>query len=86
MNLSVGPLVSPADAYEIYRACATYDLPDVPVLSRDGFVARYVHPWPGADHEQYVAQLDGAPVGFVNIELPYRDNLDVVNIELAVLP
>jgi GNAT superfamily N-acetyltransferase len=86
MNVSVGPLVSVADAYEIYRVCEEYDKPDVPLLTREGYVARASNPWPGADHEHYLGFLDGQPVGDVDLELPLLDNLDNVNIELSVLP
>src|SRR5512138_3185144 len=86
MSLLVGPLVAPGDAYEIFRACEVHDKPDIPVISRDNFVARLVHPWPGSDHEHYLAYVDGTPVGYVGMELPCLDNLDDVQVRLSVLP
>ncbi|WP_030441149.1 GNAT family N-acetyltransferase [Actinoplanes subtropicus] len=86
MSLLVGPLVAPADAYEIFRACEVHDKPDIPVISRDNFVARLVHPWPGSDHEHYLAYVDGAPVGYVDMEIPNLDNLGDVQVQLSVLP
>ena len=86
MSLLVGPLVAPADAYEIFRACEVHDKPDIPVISRDNFVARLVHPWPGSDHEHYLAYVDGAPVGYVDMEMPCLDNLGEVQVRLSVLP
>src|SRR5512138_2348515 len=86
MSLLVGPLVAPGDAYEIFRACEVHDKPDIPVISRDNFVARLVQPWPGSDHEHYLAYVDGAPVGYVAMELPYLDNPGNVRVELSVLP
>jgi len=86
MSLLVGPLVVAADAYEIFRACEVHDKPDVPVISRDNFVARLAHPWPGSDHEHYLAYVDGVAVGYVDMELPYLDNLGDVQIQLSVLP
>jgi GNAT superfamily N-acetyltransferase len=86
MSLLVGPLVAAADAYEIFRACEVHDKPDIPVISRDNFVARLAHPWPGSDHEHYLAYVDGVPVGYVDMELPYLDNLGNVQIQLSVLP
>jgi GNAT superfamily N-acetyltransferase len=86
MNLSVVPVVSFDDAYETYRACAEHDKPDLPPLSREGFVARQTNPWPGADLEHYLGWVDGVPVGYVEMELPKLDNLDNVNIDLSVRP
>jgi len=86
MSLLVGPLVAAADAYEIFRACEVHDKPDIPVISRDNFVARLAHPWPGSDHEHYLAYVDGAPVGYVDMEMPYLDNLGNVQVQLSVLP
>jgi GNAT superfamily N-acetyltransferase len=86
MSLLVGPLVVAADAYEIFRACEVHDKPDVPVISRDNFVARLAHPWPGSAHEHYLAYVDGVPVGYVDMEMPNLDNLGDVQIELSVLP
>src|SRR4051812_23181342 len=86
MSLLVGPLVAPADAYEIFRACEVHDKPDIPVTSRDNFVARLAHPWPGSDHEHYLAYVDGAPVGYVDMEMPCLDKLGGVQVQLSVLP
>jgi GNAT superfamily N-acetyltransferase len=86
MNLSTGPLVDPADAYEIYRVCEERDKPDVPPLGLEHFVARHANPFPGAENEHYLAWIDGRPVGYLWIELPVLDNLDNANIELSVLP
>jgi GNAT superfamily N-acetyltransferase len=86
MTLLVGPLVAAADAYEIFRACEVHDKPDIPVISRDNFVARLAHPWPGSDHEHYLAYVDGAPVGYVGMEMPRLDNLGDVQVRLSVLP
>ena len=86
MSLLVGPLVAAADAYEIFRACEVHDKPDIPVISRDNFVARLAQPWPGSDHEHYLAYVDGAPVGYVDMELPNLDNPGNVQVELSVLP
>ncbi|MFC7273889.1 GNAT family N-acetyltransferase [Paractinoplanes rhizophilus] len=86
MNLSMGRLDDPADAYEIYRVCAERDTPDIPPLSLESFVARLANPFPGADNEHYLAWLDGRAVGYLSIELPLLDNLDNANVDLTVLP
>lgn len=86
MNLSVGPLASPADAYEIYRVCESHDKPDVPVLSLDGFRALHANPWPDQTYERYLGRLDGRPVGYLEMAFPTADNLDNAHVELSVLP
>ena len=86
MTVSTGPLVSPADAYEIYRVCEEYDKPDIPPMVRESFLARLAHPWPGQAFEHHLGFLGGVPVGYVQIGLPEADNLDNVNVVLFVLP
>lgn len=86
MTVSTGPLVSPADAYEIQRVCEEYDRPDVPVMTRESFLARLDHPMPGQAFEHHLGFLDGVPVGYVQIGLPETDNLNNVNVVLFVLP
>ncbi len=86
MTVSIGPLVSPEDAYEIGRACTAHDRPDVEPLSLDGWRGRLAHPWPGQAVEHHLGLLGGDPVGLLELSFPQDDNLTTVNLELAVLP
>jgi GNAT superfamily N-acetyltransferase len=91
MDIAVAPF-APTDpiaadqAYAIVRAGSIADTPDFPVLGRDGFIGSLHHPWPGRDVEHVLGLLDGEPVGYLKLELPQRDNLGNVNVELHVLP
>jgi len=86
MNVSTGPLVSPGDAYEIHRAAHEHANPDIPGMSREAFLAFLANPWPGYGNERYLGYLDGAPVGFLELSMPYEDNLANVELELYVHP
>lgn len=91
MDISVAPFAptetAAADrAYAIVRAGSIADTPDFPLLGREGFAGSLHHPWPGRDVEHVLGLLDGEPVGYLKLELPQRDNVNNVNVELHVLP
>ena len=91
MTVSTAPMAAcarpPRDAYEIFRTCAEHDQSDIPVMSFEAFLAGLAHPWPGLAAERYLGFLDGEPVGFLQLNLPQRDNLHNVSIDqLMVLP
>ncbi|WP_433298656.1 N-acetyltransferase family protein [Actinoplanes sp. CA-030573] len=86
MVLSIGPLASAADAYEIYRAGAVHDRSDIEPLSPEAFATRVATPAASYVVEHYLARLDGEPVGHLELAFSQADNLGTVDVELAVLP
>lgn len=91
MDTTVTPL-DPADAtaaeqaYRIADACVAADLPDFPPVSPERFFGGLRHPWPGQEDRRALAYADGLPVGYLEIELPYLDNLENATVEISVLP
>ncbi len=86
MRISIGPLTSPETAYDIARACAVHDCPDIPFSLRKNFLALFDNPPPGVTIERYLAFADEVPVGLLALEFPQLDNLDNVEVDLMVLP
>jgi GNAT superfamily N-acetyltransferase len=86
MRISTGPLTSPEIAYDIARATALHDCPDIPFTSRTNFFALFDNPPPGVTHERYLGYLDGEPVGYLVLDFPELDNVANVEIDLLVLP
>jgi GNAT superfamily N-acetyltransferase len=82
----VMPLFDEKVAFEIGRAAAEADTPDIPFGSLESFVARVRRPWPGNTFEQLLATIDGVAVGYLELGLPQLDNLANVNVQLAVHP
>src|SRR3954449_9052740 len=86
MTISTGPVVSPAEAWEIERVCWEHDRPDIPATSLAEFTKSLTVPHAGHRAEHWVGYLDGVPVGLLELSFPQLDNLDNADIELAVLP
>ncbi|MEU4239204.1 GNAT family N-acetyltransferase [Actinoplanes sp. NPDC026619] len=86
MSVSIGPLVSPDDAYEIDSACMAHDRADLPIQSREVFAARVTTPPAGHTSEYFLARLDGAPAGYLEMMYPQVDNLGNAHVELLVTP
>jgi GNAT superfamily N-acetyltransferase len=84
--LQIAPLSDVPAAYEIGRAAAAVDTPDIPFPSPEAFDGRIRLPWPGSTHEQHLAILDGAPAGHLELNLPQLDNQANINVQLTVHP
>ena len=84
--LRIVPLTDERAAYEIDRAAAEADTPDIPFRSFETYRARLRHEWPGSRTEQYLAVDDETPVGHLELFLPQLDNLANVIVELFVHP
>jgi hypothetical protein len=73
-------MVSATDGFAIVQACTMHDLPSrasPPSWSIRG---------PGEAVECHLGCLDGEPVGYLQLSLPQRDNLDTMDVDLRVLP
>ncbi|MCO8274374.1 GNAT family N-acetyltransferase [Actinoplanes sp. TRM 88003] len=86
MRISTGPLASPEIAYEIARATAIHDCPDIPYQSQKNFLALFDNPPPGYTYERYLGYIDDQPVGYLELTFPQLDNLSNVEVDLLVLP
>lgn len=84
--LRIAPLADDQAAFEIDRAAAESDTPDIPMGTFEAYRARLGHPWPGHELEQYLAVRDGVPAGHLELGLPQLDNLANVNVQLFVHP
>jgi GNAT superfamily N-acetyltransferase len=84
--LRIAPLTDDRAAFEIDRAAAEVDSPDIPFGSFEAYRARLRHPWPGSELEQFLAVRDGVGVGHLALALPQLDNVANVNLELVVHP
>ncbi|RSM46584.1 GNAT family N-acetyltransferase [Actinoplanes sp. ATCC 53533] len=84
--LRIAPLADDQTAFEIDRAAAESDTPDIPLGTFEAYRARLRHPWPGNELEQYLAVHDGVPAGHLELGLPLLDNLANVNVQLFVHP
>jgi GNAT superfamily N-acetyltransferase len=73
-------------AYEISRATALDDAPDLPPSSEHTFTSSIRQPHPGYAAERVIGYLDGQPAGYLCLELPQLDNLDNATVELSVTP
>jgi len=84
--LRITPLADDQVAFEIDRAAAEADTPDIPMGTFEAYRARMRHPWPGHEVEHYLAVRDGVPAGHLELGLPQLDNLASVNVQLFVHP
>jgi len=84
--LRIVPLIDERAAYEIDRAAAGAEAPDIPFSTFETYRTRLRHAWPGSKTEQYLAVRDGTPAGHLELFLPQLDNLANVNVELFVHP
>jgi len=82
--LRITPLADDQVAFEIDRAAAEADTPDIPMGTFEAYRARMRHPWPGHELEQYLAVRDGVPAGHLELGLPQLDNL--ASVQLFVHP
>ncbi|SNY04786.1 Acetyltransferase (GNAT) family protein [Paractinoplanes atraurantiacus] len=73
-------------AYEIARVCQEHDQPDIPFSTLEGYRVAQANGWPGYTYERSLGLLDGKPVGLMELDMSQDDNLDTVNIGIAVLP
>jgi GNAT superfamily N-acetyltransferase len=73
-------------SYRVRAAAEAHDLPDFPPWSWTDHVGRLVHPWPAQREFMWLAEAGGEPVGVLEIALPERENLHLVNTELVVRP
>jgi GNAT superfamily N-acetyltransferase len=74
------------DVYEICRAAWAVDVPDIPYSSPAMFAATLLRSPPATAFERYVAVLDGATAGFLQLRLPQADNLGNVELDLLTAP
>ncbi|MBL7254557.1 GNAT family N-acetyltransferase [Paractinoplanes lichenicola] len=86
MNVSTGPLTSYEIVYDIASVTAHHDCPDIPFSIRENFLKGIDNPPPGTVIERYLGYLDDEPVGYVELDFPQLDNLDIVGVDLLVLP
>jgi GNAT superfamily N-acetyltransferase len=84
--LRIVPLTDEQAAFEIDRAAATVEAPDIPFDTAETYRARLRHPWPGQEVQQFLAVRDGVPAGHLELALPQLDNLANVNVQLFVHP
>jgi GNAT superfamily N-acetyltransferase len=73
-------------AYEIRGAGWREITPDMPYESAAHFLSGVSLPTPGFGAERALAYLDGAPVGYLSLDLPLLDNLDNAGAEVWVHP
>ncbi|MFG2063295.1 GNAT family N-acetyltransferase [Micromonospora sp. NPDC048871] len=90
MTLAIAPFGAddtPAteQAYAIDAAAAAVDLPDLPCC-RQRFFAMIRHPMPGNRSVRLLAHLDGAPAGYLLLDLPQLDNTENASANLVVHP
>ncbi|MEU1397380.1 GNAT family N-acetyltransferase [Micromonospora zamorensis] len=74
------------EAYRIGAAATEVDLPDLPPFCRRRFDALFHTPMPGTESLWALARLDGAPAGYLQLDLPQLDNTDNATAELTVHP
>lgn len=91
MTISIRPS-SNADPDSIKAHCAIvqaaieHDIPGFPVPTERMTTLMYEHQWPGRVFENYIAWLDGEPVGRLEIGLTTLDNLNNLGFQLEVGP
>ncbi|MBM2617297.1 GNAT family N-acetyltransferase [Actinoplanes sp. LDG1-06] len=86
MRVSVGPLTSREIVFDIASVTAHHDCPDIPFSIRKNFLKIFDNPPPGSLVERYLGYLDGEPVGYLELDFPQLDNLELVGVDLMVLP
>lgn len=70
----------------VERAASRADVPDFPELCREDLDGALRVPWPGESRQRWVAEVDGAVVGTLDLAFPLLDNTDNVEVELTVRP
>jgi GNAT superfamily N-acetyltransferase len=73
-------------AYRISRAAWAVTVPDIPYVTAESFVAAVRRPAPSHAYERALGFLNGLPAGYVEVQLPLKDNRDNAGIELWVAP
>ncbi len=73
-------------AYSIWRAAYTEEFPDDPLPTAPEVLARAHGPEISARHEYWLLRDGGEPIGVYELELPLADNIDLVDLSLAVAP
>jgi GNAT superfamily N-acetyltransferase len=86
MSVSIGPLESPGDAYEIDCAVTRHDRPDSPIHTPEVFAARLTTPPAAHTAEYFLARVDGEPAGYLELLYSQADNLGNSYIDLMVTP
>jgi GNAT superfamily N-acetyltransferase len=72
--------------YSIWRAAYAEDFPDDPLPTAPEVFARARGPEISGRHEYWLLRDGAVPVGVYELELPLADNLDLVDLSLAVSP
>ncbi|GAA2520428.1 GNAT family N-acetyltransferase [Pilimelia columellifera] len=76
-----------ADAHRIMAASWAHDAPDLPAIDLETFTRFRRHQRPGWEAVLMLAELDGRPVGFLDVGLPMVDNRSIADVTaLLVLP
>lgn len=73
-------------AYAIWRAAYTEDFPDDPLPTAPEVIGRARAPEISGRHEYWLLRDGGEPVAVYELELPLADNVDLVDLSLAVAP
>jgi GNAT superfamily N-acetyltransferase len=73
-------------SYEVARAATAEDVPDFPPPCPYEYAQKVRLDWPGSKAHHYVARLDGAVAGSLEVKFTLDDNLDNAWIELNVHP
>ncbi|MDG4794242.1 GNAT family N-acetyltransferase [Micromonospora sp. WMMD1082] len=73
-------------AYQVGADYVAADLPDQPPFCRQRFMAIFHQPMPGAESVALLARIDGAPAGYLLLDLPQLDNTENASAELIVHP
>ncbi|MEV0806993.1 GNAT family N-acetyltransferase [Micromonospora sp. NPDC050200] len=84
--VDAGDRVAVDGAYRIGAAADDVDWPDLPAYCRRRFEALVRHPMPGIATRWALARVDGAPAGWLRLELPQLDNTENATAELVVHP
>ncbi|MDG4784140.1 GNAT family N-acetyltransferase [Micromonospora sp. WMMD961] len=91
MSIAIAPFdgadrASVDEAYRIGSAARDVDLPELPPFCRQRFDALFHTPMPGTESLWALARLEGAPAGYLQLDLPQMDNTDNATVELTVHP
>jgi len=91
MQVTIRPLEAANDAdvlavLAVQIEASARDLTDFPQPTLANLRGRLLHPWPGTSHHSWVADVDGAVVGLVDVGLPQLDNRHMAEVEVLVHP
>ena len=70
--LRIAPLTDDQSAFEIDRAAAAVEAPDIPFDTAETYRARLRHPWPGQEAQQFLAVRDGVAADRLSRRSPGR--------------